>query len=90
MAGSMQRSGTTGKASTRRNSGRPPPSEGSAFFSIRRRLMAFNGSLQIESAPREGTVIKATLPSSLDRSQVMKSEVDSLTGNGYGLKTRVL
>jgi PAS domain S-box-containing protein len=42
--------------------GAPTAEGGFGLFSIRERLMAFNGSLQIESAPGKGTTATATLP----------------------------
>ncbi len=45
--------------------GAPTSEGGFGLFSIRERLAAFNGSLQIESAPGTGTVVMAILPASL-------------------------
>jgi PAS domain S-box-containing protein len=54
--------------------GAPTVEGGFGLFSIRERLMAFNGSLQIESSPGNGTVVTASLPASLQRSPGIRSE----------------
>ncbi len=48
--------------------GAPTSEGGFGLFSIRERLMAFNGALQIESSPGTGTAVTATLPAVLDPS----------------------
>jgi signal transduction histidine kinase len=51
-----------------RKLGAPASEGGFGLFSIRERLMAFNGALQIESSPGTGTAVTATLPAVLDSS----------------------
>jgi PAS domain S-box-containing protein len=47
--------------------GAPTAEGGFGLFSIRERLMAFNGAMCIESTPETGTVITASLPARLGR-----------------------
>ncbi len=46
--------------------GAPTAEGGFGLYSIRERLAAIRGSLRIESDPRNGTVVTATLPTALD------------------------
>jgi signal transduction histidine kinase len=46
--------------------GAPTAEGGYGLYSIRERLIAIDGSLQIESAPGSGTVVTAILPSAFD------------------------
>jgi PAS domain S-box-containing protein len=47
--------------------GAPTTEGGFGLFSIRERLEAFNGNLQIESAPGTGTVVTASLPAANEK-----------------------
>jgi PAS domain S-box-containing protein len=56
--------------------GAPTAEGGFGLFSIRERLMAFHGSLRIESTPGTGTVVTASLPAVLVRSRGAENKED--------------
>jgi PAS domain S-box-containing protein len=54
--------------------GLPKREGGFGLFSIRERVKSFHGSMQIESAPGEGTVVTVVLPSSMRQAQKTRDE----------------
>jgi PAS domain S-box-containing protein len=63
--------------------GAPTAEGGFGLFSIRERLMAFHGSLRIESTPGTGTVVTASLPAVLVRSRGAENKEDPHVSDGW-------
>ncbi len=63
--------------------GAPTAEGGFGLFSIRERLMAFHGSLRIESTPGTGTVVTASLPAILAGSRGTEIKEDPHVSDGW-------